>query len=51
MTPDDVAVAVVDAVAHRRDRVLVGRTARLSWQVHRLAARPYVRLMTRRLES
>ena len=51
VTPDDVARAVVEAVAHGRDRVLVGRTARLSWHVHRLAPRLYVRLMTRRLES
>jgi short-subunit dehydrogenase len=51
VTPDDVARAVLDAVQRGRDRVLVGRTARLSWHVHRLAPRTYVRLMTRRLED
>jgi short-subunit dehydrogenase len=51
VTPDDVAREVVEAVEKGRDRVLVGRTARLSWHVHRLAPRLYVRLMTRRLES
>jgi short-subunit dehydrogenase len=51
VTPDDVAREVVEAVDKGRDRVLVGRTARLSWHVHRLAPRLYVRLMTRRLES
>ncbi len=51
ITADDVARAVVEAVAAGRDRVLVGRTARLSWHVSRLAPRLYVRLMTRRLEA
>lgn len=51
ITADDVAEAVVEAVASGRDRVLVGRTARLSWHIHRLAPRLYVRLMTRRLEA
>lgn len=49
ITPDDVARAVLDAVRHGRDRVLVGRTAWLSWQVSRLAPRLYARMMTRRL--
>jgi NAD(P)-dependent dehydrogenase (short-subunit alcohol dehydrogenase family) len=49
ITPDDVARAVVDAVARGRDQVLVGRTARLSWHLNRLAPRTYVRMMTRRL--
>lgn len=49
ITPDDVARAVVDAVRDGRDQVLVGRTARLSWHLHRLAPRTYVRMMTRRL--
>ena len=51
ISADDVARAVVDAVADGRDLVLVGRTARLSWHLHRLAPRLYVRLMTRRLEA
>ncbi|MGB0100042.1 MAG: SDR family NAD(P)-dependent oxidoreductase [Nocardioides sp.] len=49
ITPDDVARAVVDGVRRGRDRVLVGRTARLSWHVSRLAPATYVRMMTRRL--
>ena len=49
ITPDDVALAVVDAVARGRDQVLVGRTAKLSWHLNRLAPRTYVRMMTRRL--
>jgi NAD(P)-dependent dehydrogenase (short-subunit alcohol dehydrogenase family) len=49
VTPDDVAVAVVEGVRRGRDRVLVGRIARLSWHVNRLAPGTYVRLMTRRL--
>lgn len=49
ITADDVARAVVDGVATGRDLVLVGRTARLSWHLSRLAPRLYVRLMARRL--
>lgn len=49
ITADDVAQAVVAGVAQRRDLVLVGRTARLSYHLSRLAPRLYVRLMTRRL--
>lgn len=49
ISPDDVARAVVDAVRAGRDRVLVGRTAWLSWHVRRLAPSLYVRMMTRRL--
>lgn len=49
ITPDDVARAVVDAVRTGRDRVLVGRTAHLSWHARRLAPSFYVRMMTRRL--
>jgi NAD(P)-dependent dehydrogenase (short-subunit alcohol dehydrogenase family) len=51
ITADDVARQVVDAVRRGRDLVLVGRTARLSWHLHRLAPRLYVKLMTRRLEA
>lgn len=51
VTPDDVAAAVVDAIRHRRDRALVGRTAHLAWQASRLAPRTYARLMTRRLST
>jgi short-subunit dehydrogenase len=49
ITADDVARAVVAAVRTGRDRVLVGRTAHLSWHVRRLAPSFYVRMMTRRL--
>ncbi|MFK5584203.1 SDR family NAD(P)-dependent oxidoreductase [Serinicoccus sp. LYQ131] len=51
VSPRQVADAVVEAVTHRRDRVLVGRTARLAWHAHRLAPRTYTRLMTRRLST
>lgn len=49
--PDDVAGAVLDVVRRRRDRALVGRTARLAWRASRLAPRTYARLMTRRLRQ
>lgn len=48
---DDVARAVVAAVAAGRGRVLVGRTAQLAWHVHRLAPGLYERLMTRRMTA
>jgi len=51
VTADEVARAVVEAVGRGRDRVLVGRTARLAWHVHRLAPNLYAKLMTRRLED
>lgn len=51
VTPDQVAEAVLDAIRHRRERVLVGRTAYLAWHAHRLAPRTYTRLMTRRFRS
>lgn len=51
VTADDVADAVVEAVAAGRGRVLVGRTAHLAWHVHRLAPRLYERLMTRRMAT
>lgn len=49
VTPEDVATAIVEAIVHRRDRALVGRTAYLAWHVNRLAPRTYAALMTRRL--
>ena len=49
ITADDVARAVVEAVRVGRDRVLVGRTAWMSWHLRRLAPATYVRVMTRRL--
>lgn len=49
ISADDVARAVVEGVGRDRDLVLVGRTARLSYHLRRLAPRVYVRLMTRRL--
>ena len=51
VTADDVARAVVEAVRTGRDRVLVGRTAWLSWHLHRLAPGLYVRMMSRRLRK
>lgn len=51
VSAEDVARAVVAAVAARRGRVLVGRTARLAWHVHRLAPGLYERLMTRRMTT
>jgi NAD(P)-dependent dehydrogenase (short-subunit alcohol dehydrogenase family) len=51
VTPDDVAAALLDGVAHGRDLVLVGRTARLAWVVSRHLPRTYVRMMTRRLRA
>ena len=51
ITPDDVAREIVQAVLKGRDLVLVGRTAKLSWWVHRLLPRLYVRLMVRRLRQ
>ena len=36
---------------YARDLVLVGRTAKLSWTVNRLAPGLYVKLMLRRLRS
>lgn len=49
VTSDDVARAVVEGVARGRDRVLVGRTAHLSYHLSRLAPGVYARLMKRRL--
>ncbi|WP_232677178.1 SDR family oxidoreductase [Nocardioides sp. R-C-SC26] len=49
ITPDDVARAVVAGVTRGRDRVLVGRTARLAWVISRHAPGLYVRMMKRRL--
>ncbi|WP_181407550.1 SDR family NAD(P)-dependent oxidoreductase [Nocardioides sambongensis] len=49
VTADDVARAVVEAVRSGRDRVLVGRTAWLSWHLYRHAPALYTRLMKRRL--
>jgi short-subunit dehydrogenase len=51
VTAQDVADSLLDGVAHGRDLVLVGRTAKLSWTVNRLAPGLYVKLMLRRLRS
>jgi short-subunit dehydrogenase len=51
VTPDDVATAVLEGLARRRERVLPGRTAWLAYHVHRLAPRLYARLMRRRLRG
>lgn len=51
LTPQDVADAIVAAIAHGRDHVLVGRTARRAWIVNRFAPRLYTQLMTRRLRA
>ncbi len=49
ITPERAARAIVEAAEGRRDVVLVGRTARLSWTISRHAPRIYTSLMTRRL--
>ena len=51
MSPAEVAEfrRLTELVREGRDRVLVGRTARLSYHLYRLAPDLYVRLMTRRL--
>jgi short-subunit dehydrogenase len=51
ITAQDVADALLDGVAHNRDLVLVGRTARLAWTVSRLAPSLYMKLMIRRLQT
>ena len=48
MAPDDVADAIVEAAARDRRLLLVGREARLSYWIGRLAPRLYERLMIRR---
>lgn len=49
LTPAHVADAIVAGIERGRDLVLIGRTARLSWHINRLAPGLYARLMTRRL--
>lgn len=49
VTPQDVADEVVRGLAAGRDRLLLGRTAKLAYHVNRLAPGLYERLMTRRL--
>ncbi len=51
ITSQDVATALLDGVAHDRDVVLVGRTARLAWTVNRLAPTLYTKLMIRRMQN
>ncbi len=51
ITSEDVAAALLDGVAHGRDLVLVGRTARLAWTVSRLAPSLYMKLMIRRMQN
>ena len=51
LTPDDVAEELLDGVAHGRDLVLVGRTAKLAWVVSRHLPRTYRLVMTRRLRT
>ncbi len=48
MSPDEVADDVVDAAARNRRILLVGREARLSYWIARLAPRIYERLMVKR---
>ncbi len=47
MDVGEAARAIVDAVDDRQPMILVGRTARLSWWVHRLAPSVFERLMRR----
>lgn len=51
ITPDQAAQAILSGVYAGRDRVLIGRTARLAYHVHRAAPRLYTRLMARRLRA
>lgn len=51
LSPLQVATALLDGVAAGRDVILVGRTAKLAWQVGRRAPAVYERIMTRRLRS
>lgn len=51
LTPADVAGAIVAGIERGRGLVLIGRTARLSWHINRLAPGLYARLMTRRLSA
>lgn len=51
ITPEQAALAIVEAAEGRRDVVLVGRTARLAWTASRHAPKIYTRLMTRRLRA
>ena len=50
ITPDDVARAVVNGLAKRHHRVLVGRTSNVAWRVSRWAPTVYQRLMVRALQ-
>jgi len=51
ITSADVAAALLEGVEHKRDLVLVGRTAKLAWTVSRLAPSLYMRLMIRRMHN
>jgi NAD(P)-dependent dehydrogenase (short-subunit alcohol dehydrogenase family) len=51
LTPAHVAETIVAGIERGRDLVLIGRTARLSWHINRLAPGLYARLMTRRLAT
>lgn len=51
LTAARVAEAILAGIEHGRDLVLIGRTARLSWHLNRLAPGLYARLMTRRLRA
>ncbi len=49
LRPEDVARAVVEAVARRRPEIHVGTVARASGLIHRLSPALYARLMRRRM--
>ncbi|MBW8173961.1 SDR family NAD(P)-dependent oxidoreductase [Ornithinimicrobium sp. Arc0846-15] len=51
VTPQDVADAIINAIEHGRDRVLVGRIAKLSWYIRRASPSLYARMMSRRIRK
>lgn len=51
VTPAQVAAAMIEAITHNRDRVLVGRTAKLAWYVRRLSPSLYAQMMSRRIRK
>lgn len=47
-TPESVADAIVDGVAHRRDRVVLGLVGRSAWWLSRVAPSLYARVMLKK---
>jgi NAD(P)-dependent dehydrogenase (short-subunit alcohol dehydrogenase family) len=51
LEPDEAAEKIVRALEDGRERLLLGRVARLSWWISRLAPGVYARLMARRMRA